>query len=95
MRDEGTLTLALEMSTREEGRWMNVLIEDTGPGIPPDLLKVVFEPFFTTKRSSGGRGVGLTLSRAMVERHGGLMAIESPILSGGGTRVKIVLPMAK
>jgi signal transduction histidine kinase len=56
---------------------------------------MVFEPFFTTKRTSGGRGVGLTLSRAMVERHRGSMAIESPILAAGGTRVRITLPMAK
>jgi len=95
MRHGGTLILGIEPSADLASPAIQIIIEDTGPGIPPELLEAVFEPFFTTKRMQGGRGVGLTISRAMVERHDGRMQIESPITPDGGTRVRMTLPMAK
>ena len=53
----------------------------------------MFDLFFTTKKDKGGQGIGLTLSRAMVERHGGRMTVESPIENGRGTRISIRLPL--
>jgi signal transduction histidine kinase len=70
-----------------------IRLEDTGGGIPSHMLARVFDLFFTTKKDKGGRGVGLALSRAMVERHGGRMTIESPIENGRGTRVSIRFPL--
>jgi len=68
-------------------------VEDNGEGIAQDVLPHIFDPFFTTKKDIGGRGVGLTLSHAMIERHGGTLFVESPIHMHRGTRVSIKLPL--
>lgn len=65
-------------------------VEDTGPGIAPDILPKVFEPLFTTK--SFGTGLGLATVKQIVEQHAGTVTIESEI--GRGTRVTIRLPIA-
>jgi two-component system sensor histidine kinase HydH len=65
-------------------------IRDEGRGIPPDQLTRVFEPFFTTRPR--GTGVGLSVARKVVERHGGRVDIESR--PDVGTAVTIVLPVA-
>jgi signal transduction histidine kinase len=67
-----------------------ILIEDTGPGMPPDILAKVFEPLFSTK--SFGTGLGLPTVKQIVQQHGGAVRIESAV--GIGTRVEIVLPYA-
>lgn len=68
-------------------------IKDTGCGIPPEALPRVFEPFFTTKPRGQGTGLGLYVSRRIVERHGGTMAIQSEV--GVGTTVRVFLPLAR
>jgi len=68
-------------------------VEDTGIGIPQEKLARVFDPFFTTKPPGEGTGLGLTITRAIVDAHRGLIAIESE--EGKGTRVTITLPIAK
>ncbi len=93
MPDGGVLTLSLGRIATHGEVWAKIRITDTGPGIPADVLPRVFKPFFTTKKAQGGRGVGLTLSRAMVERHGGTIRLESPLgPQGGGTRITVSLP---
>jgi signal transduction histidine kinase len=66
-----------------------IAVRDTGPGIEPELLGKIFEMSFTTK--SGGTGVGLFVSRSIVESHGGRMQIESQ--TGSGTLFRICLPL--
>jgi len=76
---------------RWEGRWVNLQIHDTGPGVPVEIRDKLFEPGVTTK--SGGWGVGLALSRRIVEGvHGGRIAL----LDGreGGTTFEVLLPVA-
>jgi len=68
-------------------------VEDTGIGIPKGKLARVFDPFFTTKPPGEGTGLGLTITRAIVEAHRGLIAIDSE--EGQGTRVTLTLPIAK
>lgn len=57
-------------------------VEDSGCGIPEDKLDKVFEPFFTTRRGSGGIGLGLTVSRNIMEIHGGKILVENREQSG-------------
>jgi two-component system sensor kinase FixL len=58
-----------------EGGQVEVLVSDTGPGIPEDKMAQIFEPFFTTKAS--GMGIGLSVSRTIIEAHGGRLWAES------------------
>jgi len=63
---------------------------DNGSGIPSDILPHVFEPFFTTKRGKG-TGLGLSITQGYVRSHGGEIQIES--VPGGGTTVRVTLPV--
>ncbi len=65
-------------------------VEDTGVGIPPQDREKIFEPYFTTK--SSGLGLGLVLTRKIVEAHGGEIVVDSE--PGRGTRIRICLPGA-
>ncbi|MBI4615453.1 MAG: PAS domain S-box protein [Planctomycetes bacterium] len=65
-----------------------VVIQDTGPGIPPEHRERLFEPFFTTKHR--GSGLGLATAKRIVEGHGGRIRIACP--PSGGTQVEIDLP---
>jgi two-component system sensor kinase FixL len=60
------LTVAIERADEDMAR---VTVADTGPGIDPDVAERLFQPFITTKRT--GMGVGLSISRTIVEAHGG------------------------
>jgi len=62
-------------------------IEDSGPGIPPDVQEMIFEPFFTTKRD--GTGLGLATVQRIVEQHGGVIQATSEV--GHGTCFRIAL----
>jgi len=70
------------------GPHVRLTIGDSGPGIPADVLPRVFEPLFTTRNF--GAGLGLPITRQIVEQHGGTIAIESP--PAGGATVTIWLP---
>jgi len=78
----------ISVSTRGGADGWELAIEDTGPGIPPDVLAKVFEPLFSTK--SFGTGLGLPTVRQIVEQHGGKVDIVSN--PGKGTRVVVSLP---
>jgi len=80
----------LEIEGRHQGGFVCLRFTDTGPGIDPALQARVFEPFFTTKPM--GTGLGLTVSRRIVEAHGGTIRIVSEV--GRGTTVEVCLPVA-
>ncbi len=69
---------------------MNIQVRDDGAGIAPDILPQIFEPFLTTKESGRGVGLGLAISRGIVERHNGRIEVESEL--GRGTTFTIALP---
>lgn len=64
-------------------------VEDAGSGIPLEIMDKIFDPFFTTRRSKGGVGLGLSVSRNIVELHEGTMWVENR--TEGGARAGIVL----
>jgi two-component system, NtrC family, sensor kinase len=68
--------------------WLRVT--DAGAGIPPDELARVFEPFFTTKSAGEGTGLGLAVAQAIVEEHGGWIAVQSQ--PGRGAAFTVYLP---
>jgi two-component system, NtrC family, sensor kinase len=67
-----------------------ITIRDDGSGIPPEVLSRVFEPFVTTKEHGHGTGLGLAVSRSIIERHSGTISLQSE--RGKGTTVTITLP---
>jgi two-component system cell cycle sensor histidine kinase/response regulator CckA len=71
------------------GDYVVIDVEDTGTGIPPEIIQRIFEPFFSTK--AGGTGLGLSIARSMVRRHRGTMTIES--IPGSGTSFHVRLPI--
>ena len=72
-----------------DGVWVRLMVADTGPGIPPDLLPHVFEPFFSSKKTPSS-GLGLSAVLGIVKQSGGFVWIDSE--PGEGARVTILLP---
>jgi signal transduction histidine kinase len=68
---------------------LSISISDTGKGIPEDMLETIFEPFVSTKGSKG-TGLGLPVTRKIIEEHGGRIEVESVV--GKGTTFRITLP---
>lgn len=74
------------------GLYAQVVVEDTGVGMEPELLARIFEPFFTTKPEEKGSGLGLAISRGVAEQHGGFLHATS--VPGEGSRFALYLPRA-
>ncbi len=70
---------------------VQIEVRDDGVGIPPDILPHIFEPFVTTKESGHGVGLGLAISRGIIERHGGRIEVQSRL--GEGTTFIMTLPV--
>jgi two-component system, LuxR family, sensor kinase FixL len=80
----------LTIRGRREGHWALAIVEDTGPGISPEVKARLFDPFFTTKLH--GMGMGLPISQTILDNHGGEIRVESE--PGVGTRFQVRLPLA-
>jgi C4-dicarboxylate-specific signal transduction histidine kinase len=78
----------LTVSTRREGDDVVICVQDSGPGVPPELAASVFDAFFSTKH--GGMGVGLAISRSIAEAHRGRLWLEDG--TTGGACFKLALP---
>ena len=72
------------------GDYVLAEIEDTGTGIPPDVLSKIFEPFFTTKEVGKGTGLGLSMAYGIIKQTGGFIFADSDV--GKGTTFRIFLP---
>jgi PAS domain S-box-containing protein len=75
------------------GAYALLELEDTGVGMPPEVMARVFEPFFTTKTGGRGTGLGLSMVYGFARQSGGTVAIESTL--GSGTTVRLYLPLAE
>ena len=83
--------LWLETRLWDDSRRVAITIRDDGSGIPPEVMPKIFEPFVTTKEHGHGTGLGLAVSRSIIERHSGKISVQSE--RGKGTTVTITLPV--
>jgi CheY-like chemotaxis protein len=72
------------------GTYFLLTIQDTGVGIPPNIIDKIFEPYFTTRTESGGTGLGLATVHGIVSSYGGAITVQSH--PGRGTTFRIYLP---
>lgn len=88
MKENGTLSIR----TYVAGEQAFLEVQDTGPGIPPEIKTRIFEPFFTTKKEGLGTGLGLSMSKAVIERFGGQIGL---VDVDSGSCFRIMLPVRK
>lgn len=81
---------AANVAPLANGDTVEIVIADTGCGIPEENLGRIFDPFFTTKEVGKGTGLGLSISFGIVEKHGGFIRVESEV--GKGTTFTVTLP---
>ncbi|MCL4500408.1 MAG: ATP-binding protein [Deltaproteobacteria bacterium] len=84
----GAITI---ITRRAGGNAVELVIEDTGCGIPEENLEKIFEPFFSTKPPGQGTGLGLSISHGLIEQLGGSIRVRSAV--GQGTSFTITLPL--
>jgi two-component system sensor histidine kinase PilS (NtrC family) len=91
MPQGGTLRVAAHLGRTADPTQrpvVEIVVEDSGPGVPPEHLPHIFEPFYTTKPD--GTGLGLAIVHRIIQEHEGDIRVESP--AGGGARFVIMLP---
>jgi two-component system NtrC family sensor kinase len=82
----------VRLTARAEAEWAYIEVADNGPGVAEAIRSRIFDPFFTTKAAGSGTGIGLAVSRGMVEAHGGSLSLAPA--DGEGARFVIRLPLA-
>lgn len=94
MPDGGAITVAAHNTTISEeayaGDYVAISVQDTGTGIPPDVVSKIFDPFFTTKPIGKGTGLGLSQVHGFAHQAGGTVKVASEL--GKGTTITILLP---
>ncbi len=104
MPDGGKLTFELRntalradqlagLAWAKPGRFVEILVQDTGCGMDKETLARIFEPFFTTKPSGVGTGLGLAVVQGIMQQHGGVIQVQSA--PGCGTTFHLFLPSLK
>jgi len=96
MPDGGHVYIKLDHDRAND--MVELVVRDTGAGIPPEKLRRIFDPFFSTKKGpdtsgKGGTGLGLSACRNIIEAHRGRIRVESKV--GAGTAFTIKLPVYK
>jgi two-component system NtrC family sensor kinase len=81
----------IEVSTGVSDGFVEVIISDTGKGIPHEHLNKIFDPFFTTKDKTKGTGLGLAVSYGIIKKHGGCIEVMSQV--GKGSTFTVRLPI--
>lgn len=91
-------TIILKLSHDEAAKTIDLMVQDTGEGIPKDKLQQIFNPFFSTKdgpdaSGKGGTGVGLSMCHEIIQGHHGKIRVQSEV--GRGTAFTLRIPMAE
>ncbi|MCP3999212.1 MAG: HAMP domain-containing protein [bacterium] len=89
-QDGGSVKISTHMVGPDD---VEIIVSDTGPGIPEENRAKLFEPFFTTKPTGKGTGLGLSVSFGIIQDHGGEITVDSEV--GQGTEFKMRLPLSK
>ena len=91
-RKRGTI----DLTTRQDGDWVEIRIRDSGSGIASDVMPRIFDPFFTTKEVGRGTGQGLALAHSIVvKKHQGMISVDSKVGVGSTFIVRLpILPPA-
>jgi len=89
---EAPVVVTVGTRTRENGEEVLLSVRDRGPGIAPEILATLFDRF-TRGSQSTGLGLGLYLTRGIVEAHGGVLTVESEV--GAGTTFRVALPLRR
>lgn len=87
IRDTGAIKVHLRYENETHVR---IIVEDDGPGVPPELHRTIFEAFYTTKKKGEGTGLGLSIAAGIVSRHGGQLEVRDRDTSGAA--FSMVLP---
>ena len=86
----GTLAVTTSEEVITGVTYATVKVADTGPGIKEEDLSMIFEPFFTTKLGSKKTGLGLSITKKIMEDHGGFVRVESK--TGAGSIFSLYFP---
>jgi len=97
MPSGGTLTISTKLREvdkadadgRAAGRYLELMVSDTGIGMPADVRQRIFEPFFSTKHGQGGTGLGLAVAYGAVRQNGGTIEVESTENNGATFRIMV------
>jgi signal transduction histidine kinase len=81
----------IRIRTRHSDEFIEITIEDTGEGIPPENISRIFDPFFTTKEVGKGTGLGMNVAYQIVRKHNGTIHVESTV--GKGTCFTVRIPV--
>jgi len=89
----GRPSAVIELATEARQDWVRLTVEDSGPGVPPEVRGRIFDPFFTTKSPDEGSGLGLSICQRVVAEVGGRIWLEDSERLGGAKFV-VELPAA-
>ena len=87
----GTISITTQSNPEKKG--VNIIVADTGSGIPPENLERIFDPFFTTKPVGKGTGLGLSISYSIIKQLGGDISVQSE--PDKGTQYNLFLPFSR
>ncbi len=102
MEDGGVIVVTLKNVELDEdtvaqypdlnpGRYVNLIVSDTGQGMKPELKDRIFDPYFTTKEVGKGSGMGLSVVHGIIKSHGGTISVDSEL--GKGTTFSVLFPV--